>query len=79
MGMNILIKKVSEDDEYIEYNYGLDSDDVNKLRINKKTLEFEKVETSSDNWNYVYFKAGTYIKRQYEEKGVFPEIITCAS
>jgi hypothetical protein len=79
MGMNILIQKESEDDEYVFYKFGLDSNENNKLKINKITLEFEKVGTSNDTLNYVFFKAGAYIKRQYEEKGIFPENTTCAS
>ena len=79
MGMSILIHKESEDTDYIVYKFGLDSKDINKLRINKKTLEFEKVDSVEEAWNYIFFKAGSYIKKQYLEKGAFPDSITCSS
>lgn len=79
MGMSILIQKEFEDNDYVVYKFGLDSKDVNRLKINKNTLNFEKVHSAEDSWNYIYFKAGSYIKKHYQQKGVFPDSITCAS
>ena len=79
MGMSILIEIESEHPDFIIYKFGIDSSGMSKLKINKNTLEFEKLDSTSDSWNYIYFKVGAFIKKQYMENGVFPIRITCAS
>ena len=80
MGISILIEKYFEDEKYVVYKYGLSKESMEKLRINKKTLELTNfVEDSEITWNYGYFKAGSFIIKDYQQKGEFPDKVTCAS
>lgn len=79
MGMNIIIEIESEQPDFIIYKFGINSNEMNTLRINKNTLEFERLDSINDSWNYIFFKAGSFIKKQFLQNGVFPIKITCAS
>jgi len=77
MGMSILIEKYLENEEYVIYKYGLSKESMEKLKVDKNTLELSKIEEG--NWNYGYFKAGSFIIKHYQQTGKFLDKVTCAS
>ena len=78
MGMSILIEKESENNKHVRYNYGLSNNDIEKLEINKETLELSE-ECTKSTWKYGLFKAYSAIKRYYEKNHKFPDKLNCAS